>query len=170
MGFLRGVSVMMLAHALGAACQLDSEQPLFAAVTSAFQRALQREGYAPGQVKGTPREVSELHIVSRRLDARLLVNSQAVSGEDFEVASASRHSVQLGVIVIRYRSQAEAREHSASLEKQGIFKNSKILTRFATAAVRNELVILFSENSGDAGVVRALRMAGQSLATAAEKR
>lgn len=171
------VAAMLASQSTGSGCPASDRHPLFSAAALAFQRAMAAGGLSPGSVQCSLQESSELrHVVSRRLDARLLVNSLSIAGEDLQLEfadaktpAAARKSVQLGVIAIQYRGQAEARKLAASIDKQQYFKNSKILTRLAAVAVRNDLVILFSESSGDGAVVRALQAAARSLAGPGEQ-
>ena len=145
----------------------ESQSPsLFAA--NAVRGALEENGILP-EMTITSRSLREMrNVVSRHLDAQLLDKSQSILGRDFRYHSSDlSRTEQLGVIVFEYSSSRVARQMATALTKQkNLFRNSKVLIRFSTVLLNNLLVVIYSENSGDARIVKALNNLNSDFARA----
>jgi hypothetical protein len=94
-------------------------------------------------------------IVRENLDAELLASVRAVSGKDFRFVPAGRTvDAQVGLLVLDYPDEATAERTAKRLAlRGGYFQNTVILTRFAYGRFRDQLVVAFTENAGNEGVV-----------------
>lgn len=143
--------------AAGAPCSAQTRSPsLFAA--ELVREALAVAGVTP-EMRIVPRTAKEMHqLVSSRLDPRLLLRLQRVSGSDFRYRLPGRDlTTHFGTIVLRYPAPEVARR-MASLPslRRSYFRNSTILIRYAVVPLGNLLVVAYSENSGDRRIVAAL--------------
>lgn len=127
-------------------------------VAGAMRDALTADGVAP-DMSVVERPAAELRrVVSRNLGPGLLSGALEVVGRDFQFRSSARdRQTHIGVIALRYSSPAVARRQASRLApRQDYFRNTKILTRFAAITLDRLLVVVYSENSGDSRVVKAL--------------
>jgi hypothetical protein len=95
-------------------------------------------------------------IVTLNLDTGLSGSLVSSAGTEFRFNEPQqRLDSQVSVLVLIYPNHAVALRMNRSLAKRGgYFTGTKILTRFSSVPVRNQLVIVFTENAGNDAVVK----------------
>lgn len=115
-------------------------------VAGGADSALREDSIPPAEVRT---------IVKENLDSTLAASLRTAAGTDFRFHESQRQTdAQVSVLVLTYENRATAERMNRALAKrQGYFTGSKVLTRFSSVPVRNQLVIAFTENAGNDAVV-----------------
>ena len=120
-------------------------------------------GAAPASVSEAGRSSSDVReVVARSLDRGLLAGLESACGRDARIGPDALHA---GSLVLRYADPVQAEARRASLARLGgYFGDRKILIRFHAATDGRDLVIGYTETSGDPRIVRALSALPAKLA------
>ena len=95
-------------------------------------------------------------IVKDNLDSNLLIRAIKTTGADFRFTlSGQQTESQIGILILSYPDEKTSGGMTEILAgRGGYFKGTKILTHFSYASVGNQLVVVFTENSGNEVVVK----------------
>ena len=94
-------------------------------------------------------------IVKDNLGSNLLTRVMTITGVDYRFTlSGQQTESQIGMLILSYPDATTSGGMAKFLAgRGGYFKGTKILTRFSCATVGNQLVVVFTENSGNEVVV-----------------
>lgn len=95
-------------------------------------------------------------IVHDNLDPSLLTSVLKTTGTDFRFVQPRQHTeAQVTMLILSYSDEKTAFRMTKKLaSRDGYFKRTKILTRFSCVPVGSQLVIAFTENTGNEDVVK----------------
>ena len=95
-------------------------------------------------------------IVKDNLDSHLLIKVIKATGADFRFTlSGQQTESQIGILILSYPDEKTSGVMTEILAgRGGYLKGTKILTHFSCASVDNQLVVVFTENSGNEVVVK----------------
>lgn len=94
-------------------------------------------------------------IVRDRLPSGLLDSLDETSGKDFRfVPNGAEGEAHVALLILTYTREQDAASASRKLaQAEGYFERTKILTRFSSARVSKQVLIVFTENAGNDAVV-----------------
>ncbi|MBL8484654.1 MAG: hypothetical protein JNJ60_20830 [Rhodocyclaceae bacterium] len=107
-------------------------------------------------------------MLQKNLAPGLLRGALGASGSDFRVTGAGANAgAQVALLVVQYRDKKTAADRATSTAALGgYFRRTKILTRFSCAAAGSDLVVAFTESSGNADLVRLVERLPRLVASA----
>jgi hypothetical protein len=110
----------------------------------------------------TDRKIADLKfILSNRLNPNLLDGLETLSGKDYAVRSDGNTDVQLGSVIIGYKTSEIAKAKAkTACTKGAYFQHTKILTPFTAAALKNDLIIVFTEQALNEKALHVLQSMG----------
>jgi hypothetical protein len=110
----------------------------------------------------TDRKTADLKfIISNGLNPNLLDGLETLSGKDYAIRSDGNTDVQLGSVIIGYKTSEIAKAKAKTACKKGAyFQHTKILTPFTAAALKNDLIIVFTEQALNEKALHVLQSMG----------
>lgn len=114
-------------------------------------------GAIPSSIQEISLEPSYVRtIVHDNLNESLLASVKNFSGTDIGfVLTGSQTEAQIALLILEYPdSETAARMSSQLSDRNGYFKNTKILTHFSYTTIGNQLAIVFTESAGNEAVIK----------------
>ncbi|MDR0563776.1 MAG: hypothetical protein LBG78_02410 [Azoarcus sp.] len=102
-------------------------------------------------------------IASRRLGTNMTASATKITGANFKFVPLgydSQRLLHVGVWVFSYRNSKMALRNAKNVKRiSGNMFKAKVLTVFSSTLIGNRLIIVFTENAGDEGVVSFVKSA-----------